>query len=182
MPSPDLPAALARLEDRAAITDLILEFARCIDDSDQSGYAATFDEQCELVLPFAHLEGRAAIEAMPPPQPGMRTHHQLANIQITLGGTPDGDSSGDGTLTGSGAAGGAGALTGSGAGDSAHSRAWVTATHVFDAARPTDIAQAGGWYEHDLIRTPSGWRFRRVALTIVWHTPEPMLRDTPPTP
>ncbi|MFB2580226.1 nuclear transport factor 2 family protein [Herbiconiux sp. P15] len=142
---------LRRLGDRAEITDLILEFARCIDDSDQAGYAATFDEECELVLPFAHVVGRAAIEAMPAPQPGMSTHHQIANILFDI------------------------------AGDVARTRAYLTATHVFDAARPTDIAQAGGWYLHDLVRTPAGWRFRRVELAIVWET-APMLRTPAPTP
>jgi len=138
---------IAVLADRAEIGDLILEFARCIDDSDQAGYAATFDEQCELILPFARVVGRAAIEAMPSPQPGMRTHHQISNILFDIDG------------------------------DSARTRAYLTATHVFDATRPTDTAQAGGWYLHELVRTAAGWRFRRVELVIVWETAEPMIRD-----
>lgn len=137
-PPTDPTAQLQWLVDRAAITDLILSFARCIDDSDPVQYAANFTEDGELELPFASAKGMVEILAMPTPPPSWRMHHLMGNILFEIDG------------------------------DTAKTRAYVTATHVFDVDVPTDTSQGGGWYLHEVVRTPQGWKFRKVRLHLVW--------------
>ncbi|HKP07811.1 MAG TPA: nuclear transport factor 2 family protein [Microbacterium sp.] len=140
----EVPAQLQWLTDRAAITDLILDFARCVDDRDHERYVSNFLEDGQLVLPFHTAHGRDAILTMPTPPESWKTHHHLGNIYIQIDG------------------------------DVATSRAYLTATHVFSDDR-TDNAHAGGWYEHEVVRTPEGWRFRRVELVVVWEEAKPMM-------
>lgn len=149
MQNPPTTAAnqLQWLVDRAAIADLILSFARCVDDSDHAQYTANFTEDGSLILPFAEVHGRDQILAMPDPPKNWATHHLIGNILIDIDG------------------------------DTARTRAYLTATHVFDAAQPSNNAQAGGWYTHELIRTSEGWRFRRVELHVVWETEKPMIPE-----
>lgn len=135
------------LVDRAAITDLILSFARCVDDSDHAQYTANFTDDGSLILPFAEVHGRDQILAMPDPPEGWATHHLIGNIMIDIDG------------------------------DTAHTRAYLTATHVFDATQPSNNAQAGGWYTHELTRTPEGWRFTHVELHVIWEQEKPMIPE-----
>ncbi|WP_375387583.1 nuclear transport factor 2 family protein [uncultured Amnibacterium sp.] len=63
-------------------------------------------------------------------------------------------------------------------GDRATTRAYLAATHVFGEI--TENAHAGGWYEHVVVRTPDGWRFKELTLTILWETKRPMIpKDMP---
>lgn len=74
-PPSDPQPQLAWLVDRAAIGDLLLDFARTIDDHDHAGYVANFSEHAVLELPFGTFRGRAAIAAMPTPADrGLLTH------------------------------------------------------------------------------------------------------------
>jgi hypothetical protein len=49
------------LVDRAAISDLLIDFARCLDVRDWDGYIANFTEGASLVLPFRTFHGRDEI-------------------------------------------------------------------------------------------------------------------------
>jgi len=148
--APTDPAAqLQWLVDRAEITDLILEFARSVDEQDHRAYTNTFAEDGQLVLPFATLVGRDSILSMPRPPQKMDTHHFIGNILFDIDG------------------------------DTARTRTYVVATHVFDAEVRTDSAKAGGWYQQELARTAEGWRFTRVDLHLVWMPEEPMFREAP---
>ena len=137
------------LVDRAEISDLILSFARAIDDRDIAQYAANFAEDGVLVLPFAELTGRDQILNIPELPSAWATHHLIGNILIDIDG------------------------------DVAHTRAYIMATHVFDATTPSDTAQAGGWYIHELARTDEGWRFTRVEIRIVWTQEKPLFPEPP---
>lgn len=141
-------AQLQWLVDRAEITDLVLDFARCVDDRDIAKYADNFTEDGELVLPFAHLTGREQILTIPELPARWATHHLIGNILIDIDG------------------------------DVARTRTYVQATHVFDTATPSDTAQAGGWYLQDLRRTSDGWRFTRAEIRMVWETEKPLFPGT----
>jgi ketosteroid isomerase-like protein len=138
-PPSDHAAQVRWLVDRAAISDLLCDFARRIDNHDQAGYTANFTEDAVLELPFGTFEGREAIAGMPGPPPPMGTHHLSTNHQIELDG------------------------------DVARSRSYLQATHIADVAVPNQNWKAGGWYDCAYRRTPEGWRFTRVALTVVWN-------------
>lgn len=147
-----LPATPAQqlqwLMDRAEITELFHTFARAIDEKNQAAYADTFAEDGAVTLPFGVFRGREQIRAMRGPPRHWGTHHIQGNHQISVDG------------------------------DRATARAYVIACHVFEKAVLADNARAGGWYDAVLSRTADGWRFKDVALTIVWNTGE-MIRGTP---
>ena len=148
--SPADPAAqLQWLIDRAEVTELFHAFARAIDEKDQPAYADTFAEDGAVTLPHARYEGRDAIRAMRGPPMHWGTHHIQGNHQVTV------------------------------TGDAATARAYVIASHTFEKTVLDENARAGGWYDATLVRTADGWRFKTVALSIVWNTGE-MIRDAPP--
>jgi hypothetical protein len=126
------------LVDRASISDLLIDFARRIDEQDPRGYAANFTEDGVLELPFGVFEGREAILNLPGPQPPMGTHHLSTNHMIELNG------------------------------DQARSRSYLQATHIADIAVPERNWKAGGWYDCEYRRTAEGWKFTRVTLTVRW--------------
>src|SRR3954452_2213354 len=133
---------LAWLVDRAAISDVLIEFARCLDDRDWHGYLEAFTPEAFLELPFGRFEGRAAIAAHA--TKGLdgfaATHHVSANHAIEI------------------------------AGDRARARSSLIAAHVPDAGAPGRHGDAGGWYDSELVRTSEGWRLASVALRVVWTT------------
>jgi hypothetical protein len=53
-------------------------------------------------------------------------------------------------------------------GDSAHARVHLTAVHVASSENPLGHFDIGGHYEADAVRTPEGWRFRRLIFDLVW--------------
>jgi ketosteroid isomerase-like protein len=134
------------LVDRAQISDLLLSFAHSVDAHDHERYTANFTEDGVLELPFGRFAGRETIAAMEQPIAQMASHHISANHMIDLDG------------------------------DTARTRSYLIATHVFDRSDPRDHAQAGGWYDCELRRTEEGWRFASVRLSIVWETAA-MIRD-----
>ncbi len=133
---------LQTLLDRAAISDLLIDFARCLDVRDWDGYLANFAADGVLVLPFGTFTGREAIAAHA--THGLdafdATHHVSTNHAIAIEG------------------------------DTASSRSYLLVAHVPDAAAPGDHGDAGGWYDCRYRREADGWRFTRVALTVVFTT------------
>ncbi|MFN2450861.1 MAG: nuclear transport factor 2 family protein [Candidatus Dormibacteria bacterium] len=57
-------------------------------------------------------------------------------------------------------------------GDRARTRSHYFATHV--AAGGSVKRQAGGWYDCELQRTDSGWKFTTVRSTTIWRSGEPL--------
>jgi hypothetical protein len=147
-PPSDPAAQLQWLVDRAAIGDLLVEFARTLDDKD-------FDANTALYLP----EGTFTVEGTPFRLVG---HEQLATT-----GTPRGLARYSATwhLSANHAI--------STDGDTATTRSYLLGVHrsTDDQARHADGA---GWYDCTLRRTPAGWRFATVVLHEVWTAGEPL--------
>jgi hypothetical protein len=132
--------------DRAEISDLLLSFAHSIDAHDHEQYTANFTADGVLELPFGRFEGRDVIAAMEQPVAEMATHHISANHMIEIHG------------------------------DTARTRSYLIATHIFNRRDLRDHTQAGGWYDCELRRTDDGWRFASVRLSVVWESGD-MLRE-----
>jgi uncharacterized protein (TIGR02246 family) len=134
--SDDLLARVQRLEDREAIFQLFMDYRRCLDTKDFSGYAALFSEDGEFVAQDMHAVGRAAIEEL---VDGMRGNlltetagddiHIVANPEIIV----DGD------------------------------RATARSTWIYvlrgEGDEP-DLAKVGH-YDDELVRVGGEWKFRR---------------------
>ena len=137
-PPDDTEGQVRWLVDRARISDLLIDFARRVDEKDQVGYAANFAVDGVLVLPFGEFKGRDRISEMPGPQLPTMTHHISSNHMIEIDG------------------------------DVARSRSYLQTTHIADGAVPTKNWKAGGWYDCELQRSADGWEFTRVALSVLW--------------
>lgn len=149
---------LDALLDRAAIGDLIDQYSFTLDagEFDDNWAAALFAEDIALDFPVGRFTGRAGVAAFTAEFMGRwaRTHHHAANYLVTLHG------------------------------DRADVVWNMIATHVHpdpgeDAPEPFRL---GGYFAGEAVRTPSGWRFTRLALRIVWRTGTPVLDlPTPPS-
>lgn len=136
---------LARFADRVAISDLLLDFARCLDERDWEGYASNFAEDGVLELPWkrvrqAELAGYVSANL----SRYQGTLHYSTNHVIEIEG------------------------------DTARSRSYLLAVHLLDGSDPSRHADAGGWYDCEYRRTPDGWRFTRVRVSIAWTGGEPL--------
>jgi ketosteroid isomerase-like protein len=133
------------LHDRALIGDLLLRFARALDERDWAGYAALYAEDGVLQLPWGPPRPRDGLEQDTEANLGRfhATQHISSNHQIAV------------------------------AGDAATSRSYLQAVHVVDPDAPDGNWTLGGWYDCTYRRTPDGWRFTRVAITPVWQTGRP---------
>jgi 3-phenylpropionate/cinnamic acid dioxygenase small subunit len=60
----DLEARLRRLEDVEEIRQLLLDYARCLDEADYVGYSQLFTEDGELHAQLGQAKGREAIRAL----------------------------------------------------------------------------------------------------------------------
>lgn len=152
MPAPDPPAdpaaQLQWLVDRAAVSDLLNDFARALDDRDWEGYAANYTEDGVLdIAPTIRHEGREGMAEFVAASLGRyaATHHLSSNHRIDLDG------------------------------DIATTRSYLLAAHVFDAEQPHRHADGAGWYRCRVRRTAEGWRFEHVALVVRYVSGEPLL-------
>jgi uncharacterized protein (TIGR02246 family) len=134
----DLAARVQRLEDREAIFALFMEYRRCLDEKDFSGYAALFSVDGEFIAQDMHAVGRAAIEEL---VDGMRGSlltetagddlHIVANPEIEVDG------------------------------DRARARStWIYVVREADGG--PDLCKVGH-YDDDLVREDGAWRFARRA-------------------
>ena len=146
---PAEPAAqLQWLVDRAAISDLLTDYARALDDKDWEGYAANYaDDGVLAISPTIAHTGRAGLAEFVAVSLGRYagTHHISTNHAITIDG------------------------------DSATTRSYLLAAHVLEAENPFRHADGAGWYRCKLRRTPDGWRFAHVTLEIRYLSGEPVL-------
>ncbi len=144
--APDRPEdQLQWLVDRALIGDLLIEFARALDERDWDAYAETYAEDGELAIsPTVSHTGRAGMSAFVAaslsPYPG-GTHHLSTNHAIHIDG------------------------------DRATTRSYLVAAHVYELDRQ---AIGAGWYDCRVRRTEHGWRLGHVALTVRWVAGEPI--------
>ncbi len=146
-------AQIRWLVDRAHISDLLVEFARALDQRDWDAYAATYAPRRGAVPgPMIRIEGPEKIREMtstrgPGSYPG--TWHLSANHAITIDG------------------------------DTASTRSYMIGVHML-SDDTADHADGAGWYECRLRRTDVGWRFTEVRLQEVWHAGKPLPHARPP--
>jgi len=138
-PSPSA-AALARVVDRAAIADLVYEYARTMDLNLPSELAALFTEDC--VVDYGEglggrIDGRAALERFVADSlPNVEaTSHHVSNVQVRFEGPA--------------------AATGV---------AYLYAWHRFADERQD--ATLWGQYHDRFVRTSSGWRIAQRTLRV----------------
>ncbi|SNR56490.1 nuclear transport factor 2 family protein [Actinomadura mexicana] len=140
------------LVDRAAISDLLLDFARALDDQDWPGYAADFAEDgaltvSPLIAQSITHRGREGMAEFVAGNLGRYagTHHLSTNHAITLDG------------------------------DTAEARSCFFAAHLLDASDPRRHADGAGWHHWKLCRTPEGWRIAHCTMQICYFSAEPFL-------
>ena len=146
-PPTDPSAQLQWLIDRAAISDLLIDFARALDDRDWEGYANNYAEDGVLaLLPTVNYTGRAGMAEFVEGSLGKFawTHHISSNHAIDLDG------------------------------DTATTRSYLIAAHVLDASDPSVHGDVAGWYNCDVRRTEEGWRFARVSLNVRYSSGKPL--------
>ena len=141
------------LVDRAHIGDLLVEFARALDERDWDAYAATYVEDGEFCIGgMITLRGRDAIRAATASERGIGgyagTWHGSSNHAITI------------------------------TGDTATTRSYLYGVHLL-GGNTFHHADGSGWYDCTLRRTDGvelagGWRFTGVRITEVWHAGEPL--------
>lgn len=146
-PPTDPRDQLQWLVDRAAISDLLIDFARALDDQDWDGYAANYCPDGVLSIPpVIEHHGQAGMADFVRGSLGRfaGTHHLSANHAITIDG------------------------------DRATTRSYLLAAHVFDSDNPQVHADGAGWYLCELRRLDEGWRFAKVTLQIRYTSGEPL--------
>ena len=138
-----------RLLDRAEILDLITRYTRAVDTADLSGFDRVFTQDATIDYtasggtsgPVAQVRRWLVEEAIPL---FAQTQHLVGQVEVDLRG--------DGSVD-----------------DSAHVTAyfWNPIRIALPDAEPFDL-EIGGLYEHDLVRTPDGWRSRRLVEHVLW--------------
>ena len=134
----DAAKQLQWLLDRAALSDLLNEYARCVDDKDWEGFAALFTATGALEVAGVRLDGDRLIAAGEIIADYDRTHHVSTNHAIHI------------------------------TGDRATAHARVIAIHVRDGQAPSVHGDMGGEYTCSMERTRDGWRFTEVRGRTVW--------------
>lgn len=121
---------IARFLDRTAVSDLLLDFARRLDEKDWDGYASNFTEDGVLELPWKRQGRQGLAEHVAADLSRFHaTQHYSTNHVIDIEG------------------------------DTACSRSYLIGVHVLDPSDPSRHADVGGWYDCELRRTADGWKF-----------------------
>jgi ketosteroid isomerase-like protein len=132
---------IQELRDRQAISALLLDFAHCLDTKDWQGYSNNFCDDGVLTIPASNVnfkKDELADSVSKSLGRYAQTMHFSTNHRITISG------------------------------DTARSRSYMLAIHIFDLNEPDRHADSGGWYDCDYVRTPDGWKFQHVLTTRKW--------------
>ena len=135
---------LRRLEDKQALQELLVSYARSCDDRDWPRYCSLFIPEAEIDYTGAY--GRSGrrdeivdwVEAIMSGPALQHTQHLLSNIEITLKG------------------------------DRAAGRADYLNPDVFTRPAGRELLVNGGIYDFTAVRTDEGWRFSSLAARILW--------------
>ena len=134
---------LAELSDRMEIRDLVTAYTRAVDTRRWDDLDAVFTD--DAVLDYSSVGGPVDSLAAVKPwiEQGLRGfdryQHVIGQVAIRLEG------------------------------DTATATAYLVNPMVARAPDGTEtLWEVGGYYHHDLVRTPDGWRSRRLVDDIVW--------------
>lgn len=134
------------LLDRAQITDLLSEYAACLDERRFDDLPHIFTDTGSIDFPGGAIRGATQLRTRTAADLGryLLTQHVVSNQLVSVDG------------------------------ERATLRANAIGTHVIGLGHPSRIAVAGGRYFCDLVRTPSGWRFQSIAPQYLWFAGEPL--------
>lgn len=134
---------LAELSDRIEIRDLVTAYTRAVDSRRWDDLDAVFTD--DAILDYSSVGGPVdSLESVKPwIERGLRGfdryQHVIGQVAIEL------------------------------TGDTARATAYLTNPMVVTAPDGTEtLWEVGGYYHHDLVRTPDGWRSRRMVDEIIW--------------
>ena len=135
---------LQELSDRQEIVDLITRYTRAVDTRTYADLAGVFTP--DAVLDYSSVGGPADVPEVVVPwiEAGLagfdRSQHVIGQVSITLEE------------------------------DCASATAYFTNPMVsINPDGSEKLWEVGGYYHHDLVRTPAGWRSRRIVDEMVWH-------------
>ncbi len=140
-------AQLQWLVDRALISDLLVEFARSLDERDWAANTALYVPEGVMTAgKFLRLEGHEQLMVTGSDR-GLGqyagTWHLSSNHAIHLDG------------------------------NTARTRSYLLGVHLLGGGS-FHHADGAGWYDCTLRRTEQGWRFVTVDVTEIWHAGEPL--------
>jgi hypothetical protein len=131
------------LSDRQEIVDVITRYTRAIDTRSWDDLDAVFTE--DAILDYSAVGGPAEPLAVARPwvaqglEGFLRYQHVIGQVSIELDG------------------------------DTASATAYFTNPMVAPNPDGTEnLVEVGGYYHHDLVRTPDGWRSRRMVDETIW--------------
>jgi len=129
------------LQDHSAIIELIDRYGKALDEKRWEDWEDVFAEDAVTNYPWGHTEGRAGMarKAAEILKDFTVTEHLSGNILVELNG------------------------------DRAKSRRNVFIVCVRPEDRPGVYFTEGGVYHCEHVRTPAGWKFSRVLLSIKWN-------------
>jgi uncharacterized protein (TIGR02246 family) len=135
---------LAALEDRQAVSDLMLAFGASLDAKDWDRYAGLFLEDGKFTIEGQARFGREEIVSGPRRdlEKFGALQHYSTNHKVALDG------------------------------DTATSSHYLIAIHIDDLGDMSLHADAGGRYDCQCVRTPDGWKFAEVELHVFWRAGE----------
>ena len=134
---------LQELSDRQEIVDVITRYTRAVDTRSWDDLATVFTD--DAVLDYSPVGGPVGppAEVVPWIERGLagfdRYQHLIGQVSIALNG------------------------------DTARATAYFTNPMVSVAPDGAEtLWEVGGYYHHDLVRTPDGWRSRGIRDDVVW--------------
>lgn len=144
----DLDARIRRLEDRIAISECVINYARAIDLADWELLASLFTDPVhvdfsEAGMPASDLPRDAFVGFARQGLSGFDARQHLSPNHITEFDEQDPDR--------------------------AVCVSYMYAQHYLQNADGGDFYLMRGWYENRLRRTPDGWRIERVTQHIFWN-------------
>ena len=133
---------LAQVADRIAITDVLTAYTRAVDTADWGALNAVFTE--DAVIDYSSAGGPIGTlvevtEFIKSMEGFERWQHVIGQIAVTLDG------------------------------DRAQATAYFINPMVAKSSDGTEvILEVGGYYHHDLVRTPEGWRSEKMIDELIW--------------